>query len=181
MLLTIKVYLGGFYQGKLGERLVAAFRGAKSASLFRRGLQLTETEGPRTQNRPPEGFAGLCVTAVCRGLFSYKSPSHKPGKLNAVQLRVTQHKANFSAKHKRDLATKGFAFGNHKLLKKLDQNFFYLKVLASPAFLVMPRLSQYSKIATANLREAPIRSRISARVICPFLATCSLAISSALL
>ena len=59
--------------------------------------------------------------------------------------------------------------------------FLYLKVLASPTFLVMPRLSQYSKIATANLREAPIRSRISARVICPFLATCSLAISSALL
>ncbi len=88
-----------------------------------RCLLLTETEGPRTQNRPLEGFAGLCVTAVCRGLFSYKSPSHKPGKLNAVQLRVTQHKANFSAKHKRDLATKGFAFGNHSLLKKAGENF----------------------------------------------------------
>ena len=123
MLLTIKVYLGGFYQGKLGERLVAAFRGAKSASLFRSGPQLTETEGLRTPNRPLEGLAGRCVTAVCRGLFSYKSTSHKPGKLNAVQLRVTQHKANFSAKHERDLATKGFAFGNHSLLKKAGENF----------------------------------------------------------
>ena len=99
--------------------------GAKGVSLFRRGLQLTETEGPRTPNRPLEGLAGRCVTAVCRGLFSYKSPSHKPGKLNAVQLRVTQHKANFSAKHKRDLATKGFAFGNHSLLKKAGENFYF--------------------------------------------------------
>ena len=56
------------------------------------------------------------------------------------------------------------------------KNTFYLKVRASPTFLVIPRLSQYSRMATANLREAPIRSRISARVIWPCCATCSFAI-----
>ena len=61
--------------------------------------------------------------SLCGSLFFYK-----PGKLNAVQLRVTQHKANFSAKHKRDLATKGFAFGNHSLLKKAGENFTLLKL-----------------------------------------------------
>ena len=31
----------------------------------------------------------------------------------------------FQQSIKRDLATKGFAFGNHKLLEKLDENFYF--------------------------------------------------------
>ena len=41
----------------------------------------------------------------------------------------------------------------------------YFNTLASPTFLVILRRSQYSSTATANLREVPIRSRISASVI----------------
>ena len=153
---------------------------------------------PRSRQRPTvHRKVGLGCTnrQLVRGLFSYKNPTHQPGKLNTVQLRVTQRRANFSAGYKRDLALDDKSVSSTAVLdqqalpaghpppfeKGGRKLFLYLKVLASPTFLVMPRLSQYSKIATANLREAPIRSRISARVICPFLATCSLAISSALL
>ena len=67
---------GGFLSGEVaGRENCGLLGGAKGVSLFRRGLQLTETEGPRTPNRPLEGLAGRCVTAVCRGLFSYKSPA----------------------------------------------------------------------------------------------------------
>ena len=59
------------------------------------------------------------------GTFSLTKAHLKLGKLNCVQLQVTLHQAKFSASYKRDLATKGFAFGNHKLLKKLDQNFYF--------------------------------------------------------
>ena len=55
-------------------------------------------------NRPLEGWAGCTNRQLVRGLFSYKSPTHQPGKLNTVQLRVTQRRANFSAGYKRDLA-----------------------------------------------------------------------------
>ena len=47
---------------------------------------------------------GCTNRQLVRGLFSYKSPTHQPGKLNTVQLRVTQRRANFSAGYKRDLA-----------------------------------------------------------------------------
>ena len=47
---------------------------------------------------------GCTNRQLVRGLFSYKNPTHQPGKLNTVQLRVTQRRANFSAGYKRDLA-----------------------------------------------------------------------------
>ena len=61
------------------------------------------------------------------GTFSLTKAHLKLGKLNCVQLQVTLHQAKFSASYKRDLPTKGFAFGNHKLLKKLVQNFYLLE------------------------------------------------------
>ena len=77
-----------------------------------------------TDAKPSTGRFGWEVRdGSLLGAFLLQKPPYKPGKLNAVQLRVTQHKANFSAKHKRDLATKGFAFGNHSLLKKAGENF----------------------------------------------------------
>ena len=119
--------------------------------------------------------------SLLRGLFSYKSPLFcKPifDLQNSPAKALEPQRISSPAEHDQQAVPAGhpppFEKGGRKL-------FLYLKVLVSPTFLVMPRLSQYSKIATANLREAPIRSRISARVICPFLATCSLAISSALL
>ena len=56
--------------------------------------------------QPSTGRLGWAVQIgnLLRGLFSYKSPTHQPGKLNTVQLRVTQRRANFSAGYKRDLA-----------------------------------------------------------------------------
>ena len=56
--------------------------------------------------QPSTGRLGWAVRSgsFLRGLFSYKSPTHQPGKLNTVQLRVTQRRANFSAGYKRDLA-----------------------------------------------------------------------------
>ena len=56
--------------------------------------------------QPSGGRLGWAVQIgnLLRGLFSYKSPTHQPGKLNTVQLRVTQRRANFSAGYKRDLA-----------------------------------------------------------------------------
>ena len=53
-------------------------------------------DGGPTDAKPSTGRFGWEVRegSLLGGLFSYKSPSHKPGKLNAVQL-VTQHKANF--------------------------------------------------------------------------------------
>ena len=62
---------------------------------------------PRSRQRPTvHRKVGLGCTnrQLVRGLFSYKNPTHQPGKLNTVQLRVTQRRANFSAGYKRDLA-----------------------------------------------------------------------------
>ena len=47
--------------------------------------------------QPSTGRLGWAVQIgnLLRGLFSYKSQTHQPGKLNTVQLRVTQRRANF--------------------------------------------------------------------------------------
>ena len=65
------------------------------------------------------------------GTFSLTKAHLKLGKLNCVQLQVTLHQAKFSASYKRDLATKGFAFGNHSLLKKAGENFILQKLGAA--------------------------------------------------
>ena len=79
--------------------------------------------GLQQNNLPPGGCSGLCESAVCQGAFLLQKPP-------LVRAASSSHNSPAKAlddKGFRTLrrATKGFAFGNHKLLKKLDQNFYF--------------------------------------------------------
>ena len=84
-------------------------------------VSLTGMGGLQQNNLPPGGCSGLCESAVCQGAFLLQKPP-------LVRAASSSHNSPAKAlddKGFRPLrrATKGFAFGNHKLLKKLDQNF----------------------------------------------------------
>ena len=76
------------------------------------------------KNLPPGGFSGLYNMGVFRGGFSLtKAPSfairnsdckiHPQRRLNDREFRALRS------------STKGFAFGNHSLLKKAGENFYF--------------------------------------------------------
>ena len=81
-------------------------------------------------NHPPEGWAGIYKSAACLGGFSLtKAPSfairnsdckiHPQRRLNDREFRALRS------------STKGFAFGNHSLLKKAGENFILQKLGAA--------------------------------------------------